>query len=95
MMMKTTVNDLWDMRVSNGKHFEERQAERVSWFKKIEPKSGNWKDPIDAVIDAADFTDCNEAARWFTGGELTIADGLNGSGKIRVESAGYYVNIGA
>lgn len=91
----SALSGLWDIRTSNGKFFDQRQAERTKWFEKIAPKSGNWKEPIDAVIDAADFEDCNQAAIWFTGGGLTIADGLNGSGKLRVEGAGYYVNVGA
>jgi hypothetical protein len=87
------LSGLWDIRTSNGKFFDVRQAERNRWFQKVAPKSGNWKEPIDAVIDADDFDDCNNAAIWYTGGGLT-AKKLKG-GKLHVLGAGYYVNIGA
>jgi hypothetical protein len=82
------------MRTSNGKFFDQRQAERTRWFTMIAPISGNWKDPIDAVIAADDFDNCNSAAIWFTGGGLTIVGKVKG-GKVRVTGTGYYANIGA
>lgn len=88
------LSGLWDIHRSNGQDFDVRQAERARWFEKVAPKTGNWKDPIDAVIDADDFDNCNQAAIWYTGGGIVIAERLKGR-KLRVTGAGYYVNIGA
>lgn len=69
------------------------QQARDSVFKKIKPMV-SWKLPISAVIAAADFDDCNQAAIWFTGGELTV-EGTFEDGRLWVSGAGYYANIGA
>lgn len=69
------------------------QAAREAVFKKIE-SAGNWKLPIYAVIDKADFDDCNAAAIWFTGAGLRPVEWI-GSDKVRVEGPGYYNTIGA
>lgn len=71
---------------------EAAQAERTAVFNKIAPKP-NWKAAIDAWIEIADFAECNEAAIYFTGGSLNAVE-AKGT-KVRVQSAGYYVNIGA
>jgi hypothetical protein len=72
--------------------FDADQAERVAVFAKIEP-AGNWKNPIDAWIDAGDFADCDQAAVWFTGAGLTIV--ARKAGRVRVTAPGYYATIGA
>lgn len=81
---------IWKMGASG--NYEAEQAARVEWFKKIEP-AGNWKLAINAWIEASEFEDCNQAAVWFAGCELKIAES-KGS-KVRVEGAGYYAAIGA
>jgi hypothetical protein len=86
-----TASSLWTLAASS--NFEAEQAERVAIFNKIAPV-GNWKAPIDAVIQEADFADCNAAAVHFTGGALTISKRLV-NGWLRVTSGGYYANIGA
>lgn len=75
-------------------HTAEAEAHRQAVFEKIKP-AGNWKMPIDAVIELDDFDDCNEAAMWFTNGELQRERDWTGATTIRVTSPGYYVNVGA
>ena len=53
-----------------------------------------WKDPIDTIISEKDYDICNEACMYFTGGMLDIMDKFE-DGTINVQSAGYYVHIGA
>ena len=53
-----------------------------------------WKDPINTIISEKDYDICNEACMYFTGGMLDIVNTFE-DGTIRVDSAGYYVNIGA
>lgn len=81
----------WSVEKSTGDH-EAEQAERVAVWQKIRPKR-NWKERIDAWIEAADFDECNEAAIWFAGSPLDIV-AKRGS-KVRVQGDGYYARIGA
>ena len=93
--MPVTNPDLWldPRRADFEPPYEEAQAERLTVFKKIEPV-GNWKGPICATIDPAEFDDCSEAAKWFTGAPLTQAKVLP-DGKLVVTAPGYYVTIGS
>ena len=84
---------LWDFSETKDE-YEANQAERVRWFRKIAPK-GNWKGEIDAWIDPAEFDNCQNAAIWFTGGDLVIVPGSAKDGKVRVLGDGYYAVIGA
>lgn len=84
------MTDLWNFAANS----DADQAARVAIFEKISP-AGNWKLPIDAWIDRDDFTACYEAAVWFTGGGLNIAEHSLGSHRVRVVGNGYYANIGA
>lgn len=95
--MAVTKPELWKMP-SREDHdrdpaaYEAAQKERDGHFKKIQP-AGNWKLPICAVIDAADFDDCNEAAIWFTGAGLDVIDHIGT--EVVVSGPGYYATIGA
>ena len=82
---------IWNMAEEVGR-YEINQSQRMEWFKKIEPK-GNWKLPIDSWIKQVEFQNCNEAARWFTGGSLEIVE--SSYNMIHVRGKGYYANIGA
>ena len=56
----------------------------------------NWKLPIRARIERADFERCNAAAIFFAGSPLTLVRwvGPNRS-MVRVTGSGYYICIGA
>lgn len=87
----------WDITESGKSDtYEADQAWRVTVWKKVQP-AGNWKGPIDAWIDEADFADCNEAAIWFAGSTLDIVERQtrNGVNWVRVQGPGYYANVGA
>ena len=66
----------------------------------VAPK-GNWKERVDATIDAPTSRDLRElfktmierAVDFYLGGGARITD--SGSGKIRVTAPGYYTQIGA
>jgi hypothetical protein len=73
-------------------NYEAEQAGRVAVFNKIKPEV-NWKTMIMAWIDESDFSECNQAAIWFTGGALEIVERKDG--RVRVVGDGYYANIGA
>lgn len=76
-------------------HTPEAEAERQRCFELIKP-AGNWKLPIDAVIRLEDFDDANEAAMWFTNGDLLRVEVVGAdASRIRVTSPGYYENVGA
>lgn len=53
----------------------------------------NWKNPINAVIDAKDQDAVSQAVIYFTGSVPGFTPMKNG--KVRVRSVGYYVAIGA
>lgn len=93
--MAITNPDLWTMSKPGDPTdgYEAAQAERNAIFEKIRP-AGNWKLPIRAGINAADFDDCNRACIWFTGGALEVEEDL-GAGGLLVVSPGYYELIGA
>lgn len=74
--------------------FDAEQAERTAVFNKIAP-AGNWKMPIDAVIDEADLAECEQAAIWFTGGPIEVVWRHSMPGRVRVFGLGYYHHIGA
>lgn len=74
-------------------HSKEAEAERQRFFEMIRPTGECWKGPICAVIDAADFDDCNEAAIWFTGAGLDVIDHIGT--EVVVSGPGYYATIGA
>ena len=74
--------------------YEAAQAERIGWFNKIAPKP-NWKAPIAAWIDEADFENCFEAAKFFAGGGLQIVKRNHRKAKVFVKAPGYYAMIGA
>ena len=95
------MTDLWTMPSTTAAKedpalYAARQAERDSWFKKIQPNV-NWKFAVDAIIEADDFEQCNQACIWFTGSELTKVEmpGCTIPGIIRVTAPGYYATIGA
>lgn len=73
-------------------NYEAEQAERQAVFAKIAPKH-NWKERIDAWIDATDFDECNNAAIWFAASPLEIV--ARRSTKVRVQGGGYYAMVGA
>lgn len=92
-----TASSLWTVAASS--NFEAEQAERVAIFNKIAPV-GNWKAPIDAIIDFADLPECKAAAEFFTGGPIWIKErvlDVEGTGvlRVRVIGEGYYHHIGA
>lgn len=80
--------------ITTAGNFEAEQAERVAAFNKIAP-AGNWKAPIDAIIDEADLADCEQAAIWFTGGPIEVVWRLGMPGRVRVIGLGYYHHTGA
>lgn len=77
-------------------NYEAEQVERAAVFRKI-ASHRNWKERIDAWIDASDFDECNEAGIWFAASPLTIVArrSTKGVAKVRVQGAGYYANVGA
>lgn len=91
------MTDLWTMPSTTAAKedpalYAARQAERDSWFKKIQP-AGNWKLPISARIDPADFEQCSQACIWFTGAPLERHQ--VSTGQLWVTAPGYYATIGA
>ena len=87
------MKDLWKIDGASEADYDQLQAERQMWFRKI-ATVGNWKMPIDAVIDAADLEQCSNAAIWFTGAPLVVVAELP-LGRVRVQAPGYYETIGA
>ena len=85
-----TDRNIWDFDAGP---YDEVQPLRVRVFEKIAPE-GNWKLPINAVISEDEVDECNEAAVWFAGCGITIAERL-ADGKVRVTGPGYYHAVGA
>jgi len=83
--------NIWNT-IGRSADYDAEQAQRNAWFSKIEPRD-NWKNPINAWISIGDFHHCNQAALWFTGHRLTIAE--QRGDKMRVTAPGYYATIGA
>jgi hypothetical protein len=84
------MTNLWTFEAST----DADQELRVAIFNRIANRE-NWKMPIAAWIDRADFTDCYEAAVWFTGGGIQIAQHAENTDRVLVVGNGYYANIGA
>lgn len=61
-------------------------------FKKVQDNR-NWKNPINAVIDAGQEDITTEAIIFYTGSIAQYTPA--GKGKVRVEAAGYYLTIGS
>ena len=72
---------------------ESAAVDRSRFFEMIRP-SDHWKMPIEALVRASDFENCNEAAIWYTGGPLEVVS-EDGFGSLIVKGAGYYANVGA
>lgn len=92
----TTTPGLWDLKVDHA-DYEAVQAERMTWWHKICPnktRGAHWKDRIVAVIDKADFENCNQAAIWFAGSPLEEGGPERADGKIEVYGDGYFERIG-
>jgi hypothetical protein len=62
-------------------------------FNKLHDRQ-NWKNPIDAVIPSHEFALCDAATCFMTSGALSIVEHLE-DGNVRVQSAGYYANVGS
>jgi hypothetical protein len=67
--------------------------EIISLFKKVANKE-HWKGEIRAEIPAKDLDKYNQAVMEYTGGILEVLSEQDENGMIRVESEGYWVNIG-
>jgi hypothetical protein len=87
-MEQIEYRTIWSFDASS----DAAQAARVEIFNRIANRE-NWKMPIAAWIDAADFAECSEAAVWFTGASLKI-EARQGE-RILVTAPGYYATIGA
>jgi hypothetical protein len=85
------MSGIWNLD-GGGRAYGEAEAERQAAFDKIKP-ADNWKMPVDAWIDVADFEQCNRACIHFTGSTLDIID--RSGGRVRVVADGYYIAIGA
>lgn len=94
--MAVTNPSFWALSKDPGApvHTAEAATHRDAVFEMIRP-AGNWKLPIDAVIRLEDFDDANEAAMWFTNGDLLRCPDWTSAATIRVTSPGYYENVGA
>ena len=62
-------------------------------FTKVQDKQ-HWKNPIDALVEKKDIDIVTEAIIHFTGSIPTFQP-KKGSGKYRVQAAGYFLTIGA
>lgn len=70
-------------------------AEMQRRFEVLAPRGTNWKLPVEARIQDADFDAYNEAVIWFTGAPLIRAGTVSPGGMVTVAGEGYYLAVGA
>lgn len=85
-MPSNLVEEIVDVEVSfAGQSF--KQSTLSAMFDRI-ADIRDWKNPIDAVIDAADLLVTQAAVQFYTATELTV-EGSPAPGKLRVKAIGY------